>query len=563
MNAIFRFGVKAGLLAALSAALFNQSIGLFAQENANSSIDDSAAPKIERTAGSQGADAANPSPTSAPSISEVQRLLQEKYRKNGREMPSMNIDDLPNTQPPSGPPNGGGGTGPLASPAAPSLKPAKPNFFERLFHVGKGKKAVPVAAQPAQPSSPQVSRPAVSANQQPRFASPQSAARPTAPTYRVPNVSSIPANKTPLQTPLREPAQLGIQTTPSAQASRPLLRPGSQRGSSQPLLDETGTQQDSESLELNQDEKARGANQPPQILPNQTANGPAESPFTGVKISPNESEQRITSRPNVMHGQRSAADGKSSANAAATEKTVVMTEPATLPVAEESNDKIEKPSTAGTRAALSRNDELGMKDDDDDDDDDDELLTLPVDKATKPPQKTTDQTKERPSTPTVTPTEEIDTPVKDKPLQSIEKPAKEIETRASKTENPVMAAETPARQAENPASGGIVTGLRGFCPVVLKNERKLIEARPHLRAEFRGRIYTFSSVDAKEAFEENPRIYVPAGDGNDVVRLSGDSARIEGSLEHAAWYRGRLYLFSTAQTRRVFVEAPSKYLVNE
>jgi YHS domain-containing protein len=76
-------------------------------------------------------------------------------------------------------------------------------------------------------------------------------------------------------------------------------------------------------------------------------------------------------------------------------------------------------------------------------------------------------------------------------------------------------------------------------------------------------LYTFSTLDAKESFDENPRKYIPAGEGNDVVKLTVGETGIEGTLEHAAWYRGRLYLFSSPETRREFVETPSKFVVND
>jgi hypothetical protein len=62
-------------------------------------------------------------------------------------------------------------------------------------------------------------------------------------------------------------------------------------------LDESASPEDSESLDLNQDEQPKFVNQAPQILPNQnqTANRRTESPYTGLTISPNEMEQKIGS----------------------------------------------------------------------------------------------------------------------------------------------------------------------------------------------------------------------------------------------------------------------------
>src|SRR5438552_9255772 len=96
MNATFRFAVKACLLAAVSGALFNQAVGLLAQDGDTTPAGGPAAPRIRQTAGVQGGTAeapqAGPSQgAGAAGPSEVQKQLRELYRKNGREMPSMNI----------------------------------------------------------------------------------------------------------------------------------------------------------------------------------------------------------------------------------------------------------------------------------------------------------------------------------------------------------------------------------------------------------------------------------------------------------------------------------------
>jgi YHS domain-containing protein len=197
-----------------------------------------------------------------------------------------------------------------------------------------------------------------------------------------------------------------------------------------------------------------------------------------------------------------------------------------------SENPAEKPAPAAAPVARPKNDDLGLKDEDDDeDDDDDEMLTLPVEGAAQPPQKAAEPAAPRPSS--------------EKP--NFERPN----------------TEKPAGESEKPSTPGLMKGFRGFCPVVLKDDRKLIEARSHIRSEYRGKLYTFSTLDAKESFDENPRKYIPAGEGNDVVKLTVGETGIEGTLEHAAWYRGRLYLFSSPETRREFVETPSKFVVND
>src|SRR5260370_37218007 len=210
-------------------------------------------------------------------------------------MPSMNMEDLPTTQPVALRPPAAVQPAPNVASAATggsAPKASKPNFFERLFRVGKGRKQpAPVAAQPARPTTPPM--------QPYRSGQPQQAARPAAPVYRPPLVSA-PAPRPTAQPQLREPAPIGSLAGPSEITARPALpaqRPGQRSGNPQLLMDDADSQEDSESLELNQDDQKKVASQPPQILPNQSANGPAESPYTGVKIAPNEMEQKIASAP--------------------------------------------------------------------------------------------------------------------------------------------------------------------------------------------------------------------------------------------------------------------------
>ncbi len=516
MNATFRFAVKACLLAAVSGALFNQVVGLFAQDAGTTPNGGSATPAIKQTAATQ---AAAPQSSSDQGSSEVQKQLQQLYEKNGREMPSMNMDDLPNVQPPA-PTAAGPSQGPLPRPAPnptaspakaaapPAAKSQKPNFFERLFHVGRARKQPAATAQPA--------RPAVAPAQPPRYPMPQPQLPPAYPGYRAPMASAAPVPRQP--GPL--PTQPGVPGTLSAQAGQPAgpaLRPGPRSGISPSLIDESDTQDDADSMDLNNDDPSKVANQAPQMLNNQTANGPAASPYSGLTIAPNEMEQKVATTFKPFADDEDSAKPGSEA-----EKKPLGTEPATLPAANGPAGEFEITRPAGARPIRPKDDDLGMKDDDDDDDDDkdddddDETLTLPAEKSAKPVQKPAER-----ALPTLT--------------------------------------KTP----ENPPVAEVAKAFRGYCPVILKDERKLIEARPHLRSEYHGKLYCFSSEDAKDAFDENPQKYVPAEDGNDVVRHAAGKAVVEGTIEHAAWYRGRLYLFSSAETRREFVESPSRFVVRE
>jgi YHS domain-containing protein len=541
MNAPSRFAVKACLLAAVSGALFNQAIGLVAQDEVPSARDESAAPVIKRTAAVQADTSSGSQSSGSQGTSEVQKKLQELYRKNGREMPSMNLDELPNTQAPvpsASAPVQVAPNGPIVAPNQPSTKPGKPNWFERTFHFGRGKRQPPVMTQPARPTAPAMA-------QGPRF-SVKPAPLPTAPTYRAPVATQPPA-----QQPLREPASIGIPNGVSDLAARPAPDAKSSRrnGISPDIMDESESGDDSESLDLNQDDQPKFVNQAPQIRPNPTFDPHAsrvpgqapgrdnDSPYTGLKIAPNEMEQKITATP-----KPAAPSGTAIASPA-------TAEPAARTPAEDSEAKIAR-SAPAARATITPKSTQGMMDDEDDEDDedDDESLTLPLDDSDKPAHKS-------PEIGRIAEAEKPAEPEADKP--AAEKP----EVEKSAADKP--AADKPASEVEKPATPAPMKGFRGYCPVVLKDDRKLIEAKPGIKAEYHGRIYTFSSIEAKETFEDNPRKYIPAGDGIDVVRQTAGDTGIEGTIEHAAWYRGRLYLFSSAESRREFVDTPGKFVVND
>ena len=129
--------------------------------------------------------------------------------------------------------------------------------------------------------------------------------------------------------------------------------------------------------------------------------------------------------------------------------------------------------------------------------------------------------------------------------------------------------------AEKPASNGAhrdklqqiaerseLTGLKGFCPVALRDQRELKDARPQFQAAFNGRNYNLSSAEAKAKFESDPEAYAPAAAGQDVVLAASEGAEREGSLDRAVWYRNRLYLFSSRDSHEEFVASPSKFAVD-
>ena len=102
-------------------------------------------------------------------------------------------------------------------------------------------------------------------------------------------------------------------------------------------------------------------------------------------------------------------------------------------------------------------------------------------------------------------------------------------------------------------------GLKGFCPVTLRDERELLDAKPEFFFTHRGQKFHFASAEARDKFEVDPATYAPAAYGADVVALGRDKDVVEGTLDFAAWYKGRLYLFGSQANYDVFVKSPVTY----
>jgi YHS domain-containing protein len=105
------------------------------------------------------------------------------------------------------------------------------------------------------------------------------------------------------------------------------------------------------------------------------------------------------------------------------------------------------------------------------------------------------------------------------------------------------------------------TGLKGFCPVALRDDRELKDGRVGIVAFYQSKPYYFSSVAAKEAFEAAPQQYAPAANGEDVTMKTLTGEVVEGSLDHCVWYKDRLYLFQSAENLATFMAAPSAMAV--
>lgn len=108
-----------------------------------------------------------------------------------------------------------------------------------------------------------------------------------------------------------------------------------------------------------------------------------------------------------------------------------------------------------------------------------------------------------------------------------------------------------------PAEKTAEIGLDGYCPVALRDHRKKTKGDERFQSTYGGATYVLSSLEAKAAFDADPKKYAPANGGQDVVAANGSG--IPGRLQHGVWFRNRLYLFATAETLQKFTAAPRKF----
>ena len=136
-------------------------------------------------------------------------------------------------------------------------------------------------------------------------------------------------------------------------------------------------------------------------------------------------------------------------------------------------------------------------------------------------------------------------------------------TDAPATEGPAPSPQsTAARYAElqrKLAERAGLGGFQGFCPVAIRDTRQLVDSRPQFVSVYQGRTYELSSAEAKARFDADPTKYAPVNLGNDVVLTARGETDAEGNLQHAVWFKDRLYLFRTDDTLKEFNAEPTKY----
>lgn len=113
--------------------------------------------------------------------------------------------------------------------------------------------------------------------------------------------------------------------------------------------------------------------------------------------------------------------------------------------------------------------------------------------------------------------------------------------------------QTASKSAPSPAFGGL-------CLPGVRETRSLISGRPEWTTRYRGKTLYFSDGTQRQNFLDSPEKYWPQEDGHCPVMLLEQGRLVEGRLEYAAMFRGKLWVMHNAAAMRNFVSQPARYV---
>jgi len=101
--------------------------------------------------------------------------------------------------------------------------------------------------------------------------------------------------------------------------------------------------------------------------------------------------------------------------------------------------------------------------------------------------------------------------------------------------------------------------LKGFSPVAISEKHSWKKGDDGLSWTHEGVQYRLNSLEELAKFKENTERYVPRWSGFDPLEFAEKNDVVTGSIKFAAFFRGELYLLSSEENRRRFIENPTRY----
>ncbi|MFK7818580.1 MAG: hypothetical protein AB8G99_07670 [Planctomycetaceae bacterium] len=122
--------------------------------------------------------------------------------------------------------------------------------------------------------------------------------------------------------------------------------------------------------------------------------------------------------------------------------------------------------------------------------------------------------------------------------------------------NRVPASRVSLRATTRRPETTVIPSLNGYCVVSLMHGQKK-PAYADFQSAYRGRLYHFSSLDAKVRFDRTPATYAVAYGGFDPVQFVKSRQMLEGRF--LAEYQQHLYCFASHENWQEFLRSPSRF----
>lgn len=116
----------------------------------------------------------------------------------------------------------------------------------------------------------------------------------------------------------------------------------------------------------------------------------------------------------------------------------------------------------------------------------------------------------------------------------------------------------PTRKVAENNPSGRPSVFGKLCPVSPIEAGEFTEGKREYTANYRGYQVHFASAEAMEQFRAAPQKYWPIADGSCVVALRARQSS-PGNLQYGAVYQGRVWLFSSSDSKSEFEADPQSY----
>lgn len=101
--------------------------------------------------------------------------------------------------------------------------------------------------------------------------------------------------------------------------------------------------------------------------------------------------------------------------------------------------------------------------------------------------------------------------------------------------------------------------LDGNCPVSMRSHDRVLPGKPDVVSIYDARRYFFPSTDGKGVFDASPAAFAPVLLGNCIVCKVEEHKDVRGIPDYHLWYGHRVYVFLSAEHKRLFMSDPVKY----